>query len=95
MGARVAKLAALMSDAIAFDTHRSVKRLMEGGFEERQAEEQIAFLNANLATKADIARVKSGLVRWMFGAIFGALFAYTTIPVPVALFGFFVELPAS
>ena len=86
-----------MSDAIAFDTHRYVKRLMEGGFEERPAEvlaeEQIAFLNANLATKAGIAKVKSSLVRWMFGAIFGALFAYTT--TLVALFGFFEGLPAS
>ncbi len=54
-----------MSEAIAFDTHRYVKRLMEGGFDERQAEtlaeEQIAFLNANLATKSDIAKIKAGI----------------------------------
>jgi len=51
-----------MSEAIAFDTHRYVKRLTESGFTERQAEtlaeEQIALLNANLATKADIEAVK-------------------------------------
>ena len=50
-----------MSEAIAFDTHRYVKRLTECGFTEKQAEtladEQIALLNANLATKADVARV--------------------------------------
>ncbi len=54
-----------MSEAIAFDTHRYVKRLMEGGFDERQAEtlaeEQIAFLNANLATKSDIAKIEAGI----------------------------------
>ena len=69
-----------MSEAIAFDTHRFVKRLTENGFTERQAEtladEQIALLNANLATKADIAEVKAGieavkadLLKWMFGAL--------------------------
>ncbi len=54
-----------MSEAIAFDTHRYVKRLTESGFTERQAEtladEQVALLNANLATKADIARVEAAL----------------------------------
>ncbi|MCY4256109.1 MAG: hypothetical protein OXE48_05435 [Gammaproteobacteria bacterium] len=54
-----------MSEAIAFDTRRYVKRLMEGGFDERQAEtlvpEQIAFLNANLATKSDIAKIEAGI----------------------------------
>ena len=69
-----------MSEAIAFDTHRFVKRLTENGFTEKQAEtladEQIALLNANLATKADIAEVKAGietvkadLLKWMFGAL--------------------------
>ena len=52
-------------DAIAFDTHRFVKRLTESGFTERQAEtlaeEHVALLNANLATKADLARVDAGL----------------------------------
>jgi len=52
-----------MSEAIAFDTHRYVKRLMKGGFDELQAEtlaaEQVAFLNANLATKSDIARLEA------------------------------------
>ena len=47
-----------MSQAIAFDTHRFVKRLTENGFTEQQAEtlaeEHVALLNSNLATKADI-----------------------------------------
>ena len=65
-----------MTEAIAFDTHRFVKRLTESGFTEKQAEtladEQVALLNANLATKtdiealrqetkADIARVEAGV----------------------------------
>ena len=51
-----------MTEAIAFDTHRFVKRLTDCGFTERQAEtlaeEHVALLNANLATKVDIAAVK-------------------------------------
>ena len=69
-----------MTGAIAFDTHRFVKRLTEGGFTEKQAEtlaeEHVALLNANLVTKADIAKldariesVKSDLLKWMFGAL--------------------------
>ena len=54
-----------MAEAIAFDTHRFVKRLTESGFTEKQAEtlaeEHVALLNANLATKADIARVEAGM----------------------------------
>ena len=50
-----------MAEAIAFDTHRFVERLTESGFTERQAEEHVVLLNANLATKADIARVEGGL----------------------------------
>ena len=54
-----------MSEAIAFDTHRFVKKLTERGFTEEQAEvlaeDQVALLNANLATKADIARTEAGL----------------------------------
>ena len=50
-------------EAIAFDTHRFVKRLTESGFTEKQAEtlaeEHVALLNANLATKADIAAVRA------------------------------------
>ena len=52
-----------MSEAIAFDTHRFVKRLTESGFTEKQAEtlaeEHVTLLNANLATKTDIAEVKA------------------------------------
>ena len=54
-----------MSEAIAFDTHRFVKRLTDCGFTEKQAEtladEHVALLNANLATKADIARLEAGM----------------------------------
>ena len=54
-----------MSEAIAFDTHRFVKRLTESGFTEQQAEtlaeEHVALLNANLATKADIAAIEADI----------------------------------
>ena len=56
-----------MAEAIAFDTHRFVKRLTESGFTEKQAEtlaeEHVALLNANLATKADIAAVKADIAK--------------------------------
>jgi len=69
-----------MSEAIAFDTHRFVKRLTESGFTEKQAEtladEQIALLNTNLATradmagiKADLAEIKADLSKWVIGAL--------------------------
>ena len=52
----------IMSEAIAFDTHRFVKRLTESGFTEQQAEtladEHVALLNSNLATKADIEALR-------------------------------------
>ena len=51
-----------MSEAIAFDTHRFVKRLTEHGFTEEQAEAlangQVALPNGNLATKADVKAVR-------------------------------------
>ena len=54
-----------MAEAIAFDTHRFVKRLTESGFTEKQAEtlaeEHVALLNANLATKADIAAITADI----------------------------------
>ena len=54
-----------MTEAVAFDTHRFVKRLTESGFTVRQAEtlaeEHVALLNANLATKADLARIEAGM----------------------------------
>ena len=56
-----------MTEAIAFDTHRFVKRLTESGFTERQAEtlaeEHVALLNANLATKADAAALKTDIAQ--------------------------------
>ena len=43
-----------MTEAIAFDAHRFVKRLAESGFTEKRAEtlaeEHVALLNSNLAT---------------------------------------------
>ena len=70
----------VVSDAIAFDTHRFVKRLTESGFTEKQAEtladEQIALFNTNLATKGDIAgiktdiaEIKANLLKWLIGAL--------------------------
>ena len=54
-----------MSEAIAFDTHRFVKRLTASGFTEQQAEalasEQVNILNSNLATKADSDSVKASI----------------------------------
>jgi len=54
-----------MAEAIAFDTHRFVKRLTGSGFTERQAEtlaeEHIALINANLATRADVAEIMAGI----------------------------------
>ena len=73
-----------MNEAIAFDTHRFVKRLTENGFTEKQAEvladEQVNLLNSNLATKQDIislegrlkveiANIKTELLKWMIGAM--------------------------
>ena len=54
-----------MTEAIAFDTHRFVKRLTESGFTEKQAEtlaeEHVALLNSNLATKVDSAAVQADI----------------------------------
>ena len=55
----------IMTEAIAFDTHRFVKRLTECGFTEQQAEtladEHVALLNANLATKADVEALRADI----------------------------------
>jgi len=52
----------IMSEAIAFDTHRFVKRLTDCGFTEKQAEtladEYVSLLNGNLATKTDIEALR-------------------------------------
>ncbi len=51
-----------MSEVIAFDTHRFVKRLTDTGFTEAQAEvladEQVRLLNDNLATKQDLLKLQ-------------------------------------
>ena len=54
-----------MSAETSFDTHRFVKNLTAAGFTERQAEtlakEQIRLIEGNLATRVDVATVKSDL----------------------------------
>lgn len=54
-----------MREAIAFDTHKFVKRLTAGGSTERQAEilaeEQVNLLQANLASRAAEAKLKADL----------------------------------
>ncbi|MYH69392.1 MAG: DUF1640 domain-containing protein [Gammaproteobacteria bacterium] len=56
-----------MSEAIAFDTHRFVKRLTQTGFTEAQAEaladEQVHLLNSNLATKQNLLEFEGKLER--------------------------------
>ncbi len=60
--ARLPATIILMSEAIAFDTHKFVKHLTQSGFTEKQAEalanEHVSLLNSNLATKADIATIQ-------------------------------------
>ncbi len=50
-----------MSEAITFDTHATVKKLMESGMPEKQAEAvvsvQVELVNSNLATKQDVASI--------------------------------------
>ena len=54
-----------MTEAIALDTRRFVRRLTGCGFTEKRAEtlaeEQVALLNGNLATRADIARIEADI----------------------------------
>ncbi len=87
-------MADVMNEAIAFDTHRFVKHLTAGGFTEKQAEilaeEQVNLINSNLATKADIAALKSDLeavkadlLKWMLGAMIaqgGLIVALVRLP---------------
>ena len=44
----------VMSEAIAFDSHRFVKNLSAGGLAEALADEQVHLLNSNLATEAEL-----------------------------------------
>ena len=66
-GAAVVPIVPVMTEPIAFDTHRFVKRLTGSGFTEQQAEtladEHVALLTANLATKADVARIEERIAR--------------------------------
>jgi hypothetical protein len=63
-----------------FDTHAAVQKLKSAGFTEQQAEAQIqVFLDIaqssrdiealRLATKADLAELKTDLIKWMIGTI--------------------------
>ena len=56
-----------MTEAIAFDTHRFVKRLTDCGFTEQQAEtladEHVTLLNANLATKGDVEAARADIAK--------------------------------
>ena len=62
-----------MTEAIAFDTHRFVKRLTGCGFTEQQAEtlaeEHVTLLNANLATKVNLAELRADLLKWMIALL--------------------------
>ena len=53
------------------DTHAAVKKLIDSGMPEKQAESvveiQARLLDPNLATKADISAMKIELVKWIFG----------------------------
>ena len=55
----------MVSDAIAFDTHRFVKRMTAAGMPVQQAEalaeSQVDLLNTNLATKNELAKTESTL----------------------------------
>ena len=66
-GRRYGSYDSAVTEAIAFDTHRFVKRLTDCGFTEQQAEtladEHVALLNANLATKADVARIEERIAK--------------------------------
>lgn len=73
-----------MTEALAFDTHRFVTTLVEGGFTEEQAVAlavaQAAILDKNLATRRDLEKlrlemrvevhkIKTDLLKWMIGAM--------------------------
>ncbi len=90
----------MASDALAFDTHRFVKRMTAAGMPVQQAEalaeSQSDLLNANLATKnelantestlrADIANTEAHLIKWMVGLTMGS------VGVMIALFSFFLR----
>ena len=56
-----------MGEAIAFDTHRFVKRLTDNGFTEAQAQtladERVNPLNSNLATKQNLLELEAATKR--------------------------------
>ena len=80
----------MVSDVIAFDTHRFVKRMTAAGMHEQQAEalaeSQADLLNSNLVTKLELnkalAKIEAHLIKWMVGLTMGS------VGVMVALFSF-------
>ncbi len=81
------------SNAIAFDTHRFVKRMTAAGMPEQQAEalaeSQADLLNSNPVTKLELdkalAKIEAHLIKWMVGLTMGG------VGVIVALFSFFLR----
>lgn len=73
---------------ITFDTHKFVRKLQEGGFDQKQAESlkealRAAIDESELVTKKDLqlqielAPIKAGLLllKWMVGALLGLAIA--------------------
>ena len=72
--------------AITFDTHKFVRKLQEGGFDQKQAESlteamRAAIDESELVTKKDLqielAPLKAALLvlKWMVGAVHGMVIA--------------------
>jgi hypothetical protein len=72
--------------AITFDTHKFVRKLQEGGFDQKQAESlteamRAAIDESELVTKKDLqielAPLKADLLvlKWMVGAVLGMVIA--------------------
>ena len=57
-----------METNVIFDTHEYIKSMTEAGADPRLAEAiakgQVTYLTANAATKPDIERCKSDLIKW-------------------------------
>lgn len=63
---------------IAFDTHAAVKRLIEAGFSDTQAESVVDTLKSardadlgQLATKADLLEMESRMIKWLVPLLIG------------------------
>jgi hypothetical protein len=85
--------------ATAFDTHAIIKRLLEAGMPEAQAEALVAALRQlgdtkadikaleerlnQFATKADLRELENRLIKWMVGIAFASVALNLTV---IALF---------